>query len=182
MLARSREELRAFFDLHLTVRKLRHRLLCQPYRLFEAIWDQFVLEDAGALVLGYAGNEVVGGCLLLEDQDTLYYKFAASHPLFRSLGVSHGAVLAAIDHGLQRGCTTLDLGRSDLDQPGLIDFKRRFGAQSSDLHRYVAASFDSDEKPEVRETLTELTALFVTREVPDALTERAGELLYRYFA
>jgi CelD/BcsL family acetyltransferase involved in cellulose biosynthesis len=180
--AQSLSELRAFYDLHLGVRKSRHGLLCQPYRLFEAIWERFVLEETGTLILGFDGEAVVSGCLLLEDQGTLYYKYAASHPDYRSAGASHGAVFAAMEYGIRRGLSTLDLGRSDVDQPGLIDFKRRFGAKRSELHRYVSVGQPLCERDGVDETLTELTRLFVTTEVPNHVTERAGDLLYRYFA
>ncbi|MDX1521990.1 MAG: hypothetical protein R3264_10215, partial [Anaerolineae bacterium] len=40
--ARSKKELRQFFELHLGVRKNKYRLLAQPYRFFENIWDNFV--------------------------------------------------------------------------------------------------------------------------------------------
>ena len=120
-------QLRAFFDLHLSVRKSRHQLLAQPYALFENLWKSFVEQGAGALILGFDGEVVAGGCLLLEFDGVLYYKFAASHPKYRSAGVSHAGVHASMIHGLERGYSALDLGRSDIDQPGLVDFKRRFG-------------------------------------------------------
>ena len=182
-LAESRDELRAFYDMHLGVRKYKHSLLCQPFGLFEALWDNFMVDGLGAVVLGFDGDTVAGGCLLLEAGDTLYYKYAASNPDYRSAGVSHGAMMGAIDHGLERGLLRLDLGRSDVDQPGLIDFKRRFGAVQSDLNVFcfeppslVAAD------GEASEMLGKLTALFVSPDVPDEITERAGDLVYRYFA
>lgn len=163
------------------VRKYRHELLTQPFRFFEAIWNRFIEVDSGGLVVGYVGDQMVTGCVLLEHNHTLYYKFAASHPDFRASGVSHGAVRAAMEHGLQRGCHTLDLGRSDSTQPGLIDFKRRFGAQSSQLRRYVATPSDWLPQPLASATLSELTRLFVLPTVADEVTERAGDLLYRHF-
>ncbi len=182
-LAESHDELRAFYDMHLGVRKYKHSLLCQPFGLFEALWENFMADGFGAIVLGFDGDTVAGGCLLLEAGDTLYYKYAASNPDYRSVGVSHGAMMGAIDHGLDRGLKTLDLGRSDIDQPGLIDFKRRFGAVRSELTTFCYEPLNKiDATGEVRETLGKLTALFVSPDVPDEITERAGDLVYRYFA
>ncbi len=174
--------LRAFFDLHLGVRKNRHQLLAQPFALFENLWKSFVEQDAGALILGFDGDVVAGGCLLLEFDGVLYYKFAASHPQYRSSGVSHAAVHASMIHGLERGCSALDLGRSDVDQPGLVDFKRRFGAEVSDLHTLTLKNSTPDHGGEAVWVVSELTRLFVKQSVPDELTEQAGDLLYRLFA
>lgn len=174
--------LRAFFDLHLGVRKNRHQLLAQPYALFENLWKSFVEQGAGALILGFDGEVVAGGCLLLEFDGVLYYKFAASHPEYRSVGVSHAAVHASMIHGLEHGCSALDLGRSDIGQPGLIDFKRRFGAEESDLHSLTLKNSPPEQGVEAARIVSEITRLFVRESTPDQLTEHAGDLLYRLFA
>lgn len=182
-MAESRAELRAFYDLHFAVRKYKHELLCQPFGLFEALWDNFVANDKGGIMLGFDGDTVAGGCLVLEAGDTLYYKYSASHPDYRSKGVSHAAVRSTMEHGLSKGLRALDMGRSDLDQPGLIDFKRRFGATQTELNRfcYIPQGFEPCGDA-AGEMLSDLTALFCSDDVPDELTERAGNLVYRYFA
>ena len=174
--------LRAFFDLHLSVRKNRHQLLAQPYALFENLWKTFVEQGAGALILGFDGEVVAGGCLLLEFDGVLYYKFAASHLKYRSVGVSHAGVHASMIHGLERGCSALDLGCSDVDQPGLVNFKRRFGAEVSDLHTLMLKNSPLEQCGETAWVVSEFTRLFVQDCTPDQLTEQAGDLLYRIFA
>ncbi|MEE9413818.1 MAG: GNAT family N-acetyltransferase [Acidimicrobiales bacterium] len=182
-MATGRDDLRAFYDLHLGVRKYKHKLLCQPYSLFEAIWENFIADGCGGVMLGFDGDQAVGGCLVLEAGDTLYYKFSASHPDYRQLGVSHAAVVESMKYGLARGLSHLDLGRSDIDQPGLIDFKRRFGATATELGRFVwAPEHYCPRADESGALLGRLTELFVDSQVPDEMTERAGDLLYRYFA
>ena len=184
-MAASLEEVRAFYDLHFLVRKYKHQLLCQPFTLFEALWRNFMVDGNGGIMLGFDGDTVAGGCLLLEAGDTLYYKYSASHPDYRSAGVSHAAVRFAMEHGLTRGLSTLDLGRSDLDQPGLIDFKRRFGAKESQLARFCHQPPESDvtcNPGSALEVLSDVSKLFCDEGVEDALTERAGNLVYRYFA
>ena len=181
--AENREELRAFYELHRGVRKYRHGLLCQPFDLFSAIWDRFIEAGDGTLLLGFDGETVAGGCLLLSVGETFYYKYAASHPDYRSKGASHGAVAAAMSLGLELGHRTLDLGRSDLAQQGLIDFKRRFGATASPLSRYSWKP-DLYNAPDVAsaEIIDGLSKLFTNSEVPDDITEQAGDLMYRLFA
>lgn len=184
-MAESRSELRAFYDLHFGVRKHKHQLLCQPFGLFEALWENFIAVDKGGIMLGFDGDTVAGGCLVLEAGDTLYYKYSASHPDYRSKGVSHAAVRHTMEHGLARGLRTLDMGRSDIDQSGLIDFKRRFGAVQTNLTRFCyhpQGAESSSGGAAAGAMLSDLTALFCSEDVSDELTERAGNLVYRYFA
>lgn len=180
--AESAAELRAFYELHLGVRRDRYRMLAQPYRLFEQLWQRFVERDLGALIVGVDGDTVAGGCLLLQAGDTLYYKYAASHPGYRSVGASHGAVAAAMALGIERGLTHLDLGRSDLEQDGLVDFKRRFGAEATELTRFTSVGADQAEPAALDGLLSELTRLFTEPDVPLGVTEQAGNTLYRLFA
>lgn len=190
-MANTRAELQSFYDLHFGVRKYKHQLLCQPFALFESLWRNFIADGDGGVMLGFDGDVVAGGCLLLEAGETLYYKYSASHPDYRSKGVSHGAVMGAIDYGLEQGLLRLDLGRSDLEPSGLVDFKRRFGSTSSTLMRFCHLPAGTPDAPlchhgdaldDAGELLTELTELFVDPLVPDELTMQAGERLYRYFA
>lgn len=180
--AESPADLRAFYELHLGVRRDRYRMLAQPYRLFEQLWERFVERDRGALVVGIDGDTMAGGCLLLQAGDTFYYKYAASHPGYRSVGASHGAVAAAMAVGIDRGLTRLDLGRSDIEQRGLVDFKRRFGAEGTGLTRFTSVGPDPSEPPALDELLTDLTRLLTEPDVPLGVTEQAGNTLYRLFA
>ena len=180
--AESIAEVREFYELHLGVRRHKYRLLAQPFGLFETLWEQFLAPGHGALILGFDGETVAGGCLLLEAGDTMYYKYAASHPDHRSVGVSHAAVMQAIRFACQRGFRQLDLGRSDLDQPGLVDFKKRFGAAASDLRRFRSKDRLYREPPEIDDVLAKMTAILTDPSVPDPVTEQAGEALYGYFA
>lgn len=62
-IAREETDLRAFFELHLRVRKYKYRLLAQPYGFFTRIWEQFLARDRGALVLATVdGRPITGSC------------------------------------------------------------------------------------------------------------------------
>ena len=175
----SRESLRAFFDLHLNVRKYRHRLLAQPYELFEQIAEQYFDRGDGAIVGSWSGDQFAGGCLILVEGDTAYYKFSASHPDHRRSGVSHVTLFEGLRYAHELGLQRYDLGRSDLEPPGLVDFKRRFRPAERNLvtHTRPGHTTTAAQNP-----LGDLTSLFVQADVPDSITAEAGRLLYRYFA
>lgn len=175
-------DLEEFYGLHFRVRKYRHGLLCQPFVLFEAIWRQFFSDGRGLILGAYLEDQMVGGGFLLEKGDTLYFKFAAVDESYRKYGVSHAIMHRAIACAFERGLKRLDLGRSDLSQPGLIEFKRRFGAISTSLCqlRWVPEGYAP--RQEAEQLLSDLSRLTADPSVPDLLTRRAGDILYRYFA
>src|SRR5690606_27147757 len=64
--AETEDDLRAFFEMHLRVRKHKYNLLAQPYRFFLSIWERFLAEGNGRLLLARADSRVVGGVLCLD--------------------------------------------------------------------------------------------------------------------
>jgi len=181
--AQHEDDLRAFFELHLRVRKYKYRLLAQPYRFFENIWNGFIVPGKGALILSVFDDEVIGGVLFLEWQDTLYYKFNASNPDAIALRPNDLVVWAGIRYGQRRGFNFLDFGLSDWDQEGLLQYKRKFATKEKtiSLLRYTPDGAPSAKEKQLRQLLPQLTDLFVDESVPDSITERAGDSLYQLF-
>lgn len=179
----SREDMRAFFDMHLRVRKYKYGLLAQPWTFFEAIWDELLAAGTGAVVLAYRGSDLLGGVVFLEWNGTLYYKFNASVAEQQGLRPNDLVIWHAIELGAERGLDRLDFGLSDWDQEGLLRFKRKYATEEKTIHTLRSQPLDgpSDQETAYRRLLPELTALFTDPGVPDAVTEAAGGLLYRYF-
>ena len=182
--AAHREELREWYLLHLRLRKLKHRLLAQPYSFFEHIWDVFIEPGEGFLLLAVYQGRIIGGTLYLRWQDTCYYKFNASDSQFLTLRPNNLLVWRGMLEAREQGCFWLDLGRSPTSQEGLIGFKRNFGALEEDLFSlsYGPEAQGADEGTEAQRLLRELTQFFVRESVPDEMSEEAANLLYQYFA
>ncbi|MGE0822335.1 MAG: lipid II:glycine glycyltransferase FemX [Candidatus Binatia bacterium] len=182
--AEQEEDVREFFALHRGIRKHKYRLLAQPYEFFTNIWRHFLARQTGVLLLARYQGKVIGSVVFLEWQDTLYYKFSASDPAYLSLGISELLIWEGIQYGKARGLTTLDFGLSDWGQDGLIQFKRKFATAEKTISFLRAAprSEPTLEVQHARELLPVLTALFTDNSVPDEITDRAGEALYRFFA
>jgi CelD/BcsL family acetyltransferase involved in cellulose biosynthesis len=181
--ARDERDLRAFFELHLRVRKHKYHLLAQPYRFFEALWHGFLAPGNGVLQLARLGGEVIGGVLFLGWGDVLYYKFNASDPRYLDARPNDLVVWESMLHAHERGYRSLDFGLSDWDQEGLLRFKRKFATDERTIHLLRHDAFDgvSAREREVRALLERLTGLLVDERVPDEVTEEAGDVLYRYF-
>jgi len=177
------EELRAFFELHLRIRKYKYRLLAQPYLFFQNLWDEFVAEGRGALMIAIHDERLVGGVFFLEWKDTLYYKFNASDVALVSVRPNDLIIWKAIESAKAKGMTRLDFGLSDCDEEGLVRYKRKYASEEKTITfmRSEPAAVSAT-ATQTREILPRLTGLFTDEAVPDDITERAGELLYRLFA
>ena len=181
--AQSEQELRAFFEMHLKVRKNKYGLLAQPFAFFQNIWRRFMERQQGFLLLALNGDTIVAGDLFLEWKGTLYYKFNAS--LIDNLSCRPNDLLIweAMQCGKRRGFLSLDLGLSDWDQTGLVRYKRKFGAAEKTISflRHESRNAPTVAEAEMRALLATLTNRFTDHLVPDPITERAGEDLYRLF-
>jgi CelD/BcsL family acetyltransferase involved in cellulose biosynthesis len=182
-IAQSEQELRAFFEMHLRIRKYKLGMLAQPYGFFQNIWRRFVEAKRGFLLLAIYQDRIVAGDFFLEWKDTLYYKFNAS--LIEDLSHRPNDLLMweGIQCGKARGLKYLDLGLSDWDQEGLVRYKRMFGTEEKAISflRYAPNGPATPVEKGVRDLLNQMTCRFTDQLVPDLVTEKAGEDLYRLF-
>lgn len=181
--AGSVEDLRSFFDLHLRVRKLKYQLLAQPYRFFQSIWDRFVEPGNGWLLLAEHEGTVIGGVMFLRWKDSVYYKFNASDPDALNMRPNDLVLWEGIERAQAEGARRLDFGVSDWDQEGLLRYKRKYASEEKVVHflHYMPEGRPSEREQKARALLPQLTDLFVDPSVPHDITERAGNMLYRYF-
>nr|WP_239029073.1 GNAT family N-acetyltransferase [Pseudonocardia acidicola] len=170
-----------FHRLHVRLRKHKYRLLAQPLEFFERIWQEFSPGRVVTLLATVAG-EVIAGALFVEWGGVLYYKFGASLPEHLHLRPNDAVYWAAIRCGVRWGLDLVDWGLSDLDQPGLVAYKRKWATTERPLLTLAAGA--AEPRPGHRElgaALSGLTRLLTDDSVPDEITAQAGGLLYRYF-
>jgi len=120
----------AFYRL-LTITRRHHGVPPQP-----KIWFQNLIECFGPtlqICVAFAGRRPVAGMLTLRHKNTLVYKYGGSDARFNNLGSMHCLYWESIQRAKALGLETLDLGRSDTNQSGLITFKNRWGAAQSNL-------------------------------------------------
>jgi CelD/BcsL family acetyltransferase involved in cellulose biosynthesis len=173
-----------FRRLHVALRRRKYRMLAQPLAFFEALRHHFTPVNGWFPVGAFVGPRLVAATVYLRWGDTLYYKFNASSLDDLNLRPNSLLVWAGIRLARSLGCNRLDLGPSDDDQPGLIRFKRNFGAVERELRvlDYRPPGWRDDRADAVRRLLGDLTSLLTAAELSDEVAARAGTLLYRFFA
>jgi CelD/BcsL family acetyltransferase involved in cellulose biosynthesis len=182
-LAQNEDDVRAFFQLHLGIRKYKYRLLAQPYAFFQNIWQIFSEAGKAALMLACVDDEVIGSVMYLGWGSTLYYKFSASSAAHLEHRPTDLLIWEGMKYARSQGYQFLDLGLSDWDQEGLVRYKRKFATEEgtiSFLQHQVERTISPQELA-VPGLLSTFTDLLTDPSVPDELTERAGDAIYRYF-
>ena len=163
-----------FYRLVLLTRK-RHGLLPQP-----RLWFQNLIECMGKNVqisIARKDGRPVAGLLCLRHRTTVVYKYGASDNKFHPLGGMPFLFWRLIEESKAAGAVTLDLGRSDLDQVGLVTFKDRLGADRKSLlyYRYPETSLQAGVLPKSGGRIRTLAGL-----LPGALSSFCGRMLYRH--
>jgi CelD/BcsL family acetyltransferase involved in cellulose biosynthesis len=176
------EAVRTFHRLHVGLRKHKYRLLAQPQAFFENIWHEFHAGGRCVTLLASLGDEVIAGALFLEWNGVLYYKFGASTPAHLRARPNDAVYWGGIRWAVERDLRLVDWGLSDLDQPGLVAFKRKWATVEGRIVTLRAGTWQQrPEQEEFGRELTELTRVLTDASVPDEITARAGAVLYRYF-
>ena len=171
---RSEQLLDEFYRLLLFTRR-RHRLPPQP-----RVWFRNLLDCIGnqALIrVARKSGAAIAAVFSLQHGSSVVYKYGCSDERFHNLGGMPLLFWRLIQESKSGGAETIDFGRSDLDNEGLIVFKNHWGTTRTTLtyYRYPASkqapSFSSSDSRAVRHVFALL---------PDAFLSLAGKLLYRH--
>ena len=169
---RSEWDLRKFYRLLLLTRR-RHGLPPQPLAWFRNLRDCF--GESFTIRFASKGGKPIAAILALLHKSTLVYKYGCSDAAFHRLGAMPMLFWKAIQEGKQQGAEEFDLGRSDLDEPGLTVFKQHLGAACSKL-TYIRLGRSRSEASTA--DLRFVRAAFAR--MPGPLAQMAGRVLYRH--
>jgi Acetyltransferase (GNAT) domain len=171
---RSDQLLEEFCRLQLITRR-RHQLIPQP-----KAWFRNLVRCMGEnlqIRLARRGTVPIAALLALRHRSSIIYKYGCSDARFHHLGAMPFLFWRFIDESRAAGAEEMDLGRSDLDQQGLITFKDRLGASKRRLH-YIRYSISG--KPDAPGRLDTNRVRRIFPLLPDLLLLSAGRILYKH--
>jgi CelD/BcsL family acetyltransferase involved in cellulose biosynthesis len=173
----------AFHRLHVALRKRKYRLLAQPPSFLDALEHRFEVGRGWHALAAELDGRMIAGTVYLRWRDVLYYKFNASETDALAARPNHLLVWEGMRLAKRLGCTALDLGPSRSEQPGLVRFKRSFGADELGLRFLSWTPPDwRQATPPVLRALADYVRVLTSPDLPDEVTARAGAALYRYLA
>jgi Uncharacterized protein involved in methicillin resistance len=161
-----------FYKLHVITRR-RQSVPPHPLKWFRNIL-QFLGKSAN-LRIARSGQTPVSAVLTVEKGTTLVYKYGCSDARFHHLGAMPFVFWNMIRDAKSRGMLELDMGRSEVDNSGLIAFKDKWGASRQELvyARYPIGRYTGE-----REKAYMRAAKFFFDRFPDWALTAAGNLLY----
>lgn len=127
--------------------------------------------------VAFKGGRPAAGILTMNQGKTMFYKYGGSDARFNHLGATPMLFWQAIQAAKSAGMETLDLGRSDVEDRGLIRFKERWGAQGMRLTLWRSPA---DEVSPSLEHLKMRLAKTVCAHIPYKMLVVASRLLYRH--
>lgn len=171
---RSEQLLIDFYRLVVTTRR-RHQLLPQPFT-----WFRNLVKGMGGKVeirVARKDGVPIAAMLSLRHGASVVYKYGCSDARVHNLGGMPFLFWKLIEESKASGAHSIDLGRSDFDNEGLIVFKDRLGTAKRRL-TYYRHTYARKEKPAtVRKSRGFRDLLF---NMPDAVLSMAGGMVYRH--
>jgi hypothetical protein len=166
--------LNVFYRLMVRTRR-RHRLPPQPVEWFRNV--AACMGERLQIRAAFKDGIGVASILTVQYKDVAVYKYGCSDAAFQNLGGTPFLLWKAIVEAKAAGLTRMDFGRSDADNPGLIAFKDRWGARSSEL-TYMRWSLKKDPAAAGRRSSEVAGRLFAV--MPEAVLRTLGRVLYRH--
>lgn len=167
-----------FYDLMVVTRR-RHGTPPQPKMWFQRLISSF--GEHLKIRVALKGTTPVAAILTLRHKKALVYKYGCSDERFHNLGGMHLLMWKSICEAKQDGLRIFDFGRSDSNNPGLITFKDRWGAERSPL-TYVRLLGQPDPKRGVAFDDARLIRManWACKRLPAPLFRALGEIGYKH--
>ena len=179
VVGRSEDDVKAFYRLYRKMRRA-HGLLPQPYSFFLTMWEIMYDEDYIDILHAKYQGKIISSLLLLKYKDTATYEYGATISRMYHLRPSHFLLWEAIKRLKLQGYTKLDLGRTENNNKGLGDFKRRWGAKRRPLRYYYVPEIEGFASTR-HKSLTSKIMYRTSKHLPSSLSHLMGALLYRHF-
>ena len=169
----SEELLEKFYRLLVMTRR-RQGLPPQPLSWFRGLIAAFG-NDLKIRVASKNGA-AVASILTLSHKKSIVYKYGSSDAAFNNLGGTAFLLWKTIQEGIDRGFEELEMGRSEVDNLGLVAFKDRWGASRSIISYWTYPRRETGPPSIWKQRL----ARQVVSTVPDLALKTIGKLLYKH--
>lgn len=169
----SRDLIRRFYGLQLLTRR-RHGLPPQPLSWFHNLAE--CLGDNIKIRVSSVNGVPIASIITLTHKKSMTYKYGGSDPKYHNSGGMAFLFWRAIQDAKDNNLEEFDMGRSDCDNSGLINFKEHWGAER---HELVYWAYPPKLRPDVNRWGFRAAKNIFSR-LPSALLPAAGRLLYRH--
>jgi len=175
-ISNSLEAVKAFYRLHCSTRKY-HGLPPQPYSFFKKLHEHAVSKNKGFVILARYQQREVAGAVFLHLGNKAIFKFGASERTSHCLRPNNLVMWEAIKGYAGNGFMVLDFGRAELENTGLLQFKRGWGTEERFL-KYYKYDLRKEAFIEDHSKIKVFRGLF--DKMPTLLLRILGSVAYKY--
>jgi hypothetical protein len=172
-------DLKDFYLLHRMTRK-RRGLPPQPYLLVKSLWGAFACQEMGELLLCCRGAETVAGLLLFRYKRRVSIEYSAVNAAHNDCSPVHFLFWHAIRDACLAGDHVLDFGQTSEHNKGLMEFKSHWGAEVSDLPRFIYPNIPGAPSSIHDRSVAKKLLQYVCNRAPDIALSHVGEFCYRH--
>jgi Acetyltransferase (GNAT) domain len=176
-ISHSMSDLKEFYHLNCLTRK-DHGLPPQPLRFFEKVHEHILSKGKGIVALAKHEGACIAGAVYFHLGDQVIYKYGASNRTYQHLRANNIVMWEAIRWYARNGFRGLNLGRTEKENEGLLQFKRGWNVKERMINYY---KYDLKKNTFVGER----AGIFgggrkIFRRVPVPLLRMTGSVLYKH--
>lgn len=172
---------KAFYEMHVATRR-KHGIPVQPWRYFEGLQKNIFEKGMGSIILAFDGkHNCLAGSVILHWKNTLTIKYRASitdNQVLGKLRPNYQLDWEVIKIACDNNFGKIDFGRSDINQPGLRQYKKNWGFEEQELAYSLIGYPPRGGSGLGLRKIPE----YVIRHSPLWVCRLSGELLYKHFA
>ena len=172
----SSDAVKNFYHMNCMTRK-DHGLPPQPYSFFKNIHAHIISKKKGFILFASHKGKNIAGAVYFHFGDRAIYKYGASDKKYQHLRANNLVMWEAVRWFFQNGFKTFNLGRTEPENTGLLQFKRGWGTEEKTIkyHKY-----DFKNAAFVKDRSTIKTSYPLFKKMPSPLLNLTGTLLYRH--
>jgi hypothetical protein len=129
----SKNDLFQFYDLMANQYVKDHRMVFQPFSLFDGLISNGLAE---LIVLKHI-DQVVGGMLCIRDFNVFHYNWGVRGK-FENLSIGTLLIDFAITYAKSKGCDYFDFGSTPLSDTLLFNYKMKWGCDNHKIFKYYS--------------------------------------------
>jgi len=176
--AHSLKSVKKFYRLHCLTRK-RHGLPPQPLQFFKNVYQHIIAQQKGQVFLASYAEKEIAGAIFFHFGRKAIFKYGASDKKYYHLRPNNLLMSEAINWYAHRTYESIDFGRTDLSNDGLLQFKRGWGAREQRINYY---RFDTKKNEFVQHSLVSENYQYIFKYLPTLVSRIVGKALYKYAA
>jgi len=129
------DDVKIFYRLYRSTCK-KHEVPGRPFSFFCNIWQTFLRSHSVFVLIAELNEKPAAAAMVFIFNDVMYYEYLGLKYDLIEFCPGHLLLWTAIQEAYKRNCKYFDFGVTHRDNMGLRSFKKRWGAEESDLSSF----------------------------------------------